>query len=223
MSVLLDPSTARAAIDAISLLLLATALASTLLLRTESFVRLLVLQGALLSAAAGAVVLASPTPHGAVAFLVTALVKAIAVPATLTYALRRIRRTGGAEVVLSRKLMLVLAVALALLAFYVTGPIARAVGDLTPNALPAAVSMVLLGLLTMTTRKKALAQVVGLVMMENGIYLAALVVMRGLPLAVELGVAVDILVGVLVMGLVVRQIERTFATIDTDHLQALRD
>jgi hydrogenase-4 component E len=82
--------------------------------------------------------------------------------------------------------------------------------------------MVLLGLFTMTIRKKALVQVVGLVMMENGIYLAALVVTRGLPLAVELGVAVDILVGVLVMWLVIRQIERAFATIDTDHLRALR-
>jgi hydrogenase-4 component E len=157
-----------------------------------------------------------------VAFGVTLLVKAIAVPAILTYAVRRIAQPGGAEVVLSRKLAFVVAVALVLLAYYVTGPIARAAGDDTPNALPAAVSMVLLGLFTMTTRKKALVQVVGLVIMENGIYLAALVVTRGLPLAVELGVAVDILVGVLVMGLVIRQIERTFATIDTDHLRALR-
>jgi hydrogenase-4 component E len=221
MSAILDPSVARAAVDSISLLLLATALASTLVLRTASFVRLLVLQGALLAAMAGAVALTAPSLHGYAAFLVTGLVKAIAVPAVLTYALRRVGR-GGAEVVTSRKLAFVLAVALVLLAFYVTGPIARAHGNLTPNALPAAVSLVLLGLFTMIIRKKALAQVAGLVMMETGIYLAALVVTRGLPLAVELGVAVDILVGVLVMGLVAQQIERTFATNDTDHLQALR-
>jgi hydrogenase-4 component E len=124
--------------------------------------------------------------------------------------------------VLSRKLTFLLAIALILLAFYVTGPTSRVGGDVAPNALPAAVSLVLLGLLTMATRRKALAQVAGLVILENGIYLAALVVTRGLPLAVELGVAVDILVGVLVMGLVVQQIERTFATIDTDRLRALR-
>jgi hydrogenase-4 component E len=221
--VLLDPSATRDAIDAISLLLLATALSSTLILRVETFVRLLAAQGVLLAAVAGAVALSSPTLHAYLAFLVTAAVKAIAVPAVLTYALRRLGRRGGVEVILSGKLTFVLAVALVLLAFYVSGPIARAGADLTPNALPSAMSLILIGLFTMATRKKALAQAAGLVMMENGIYLAALAVTRGLPLAVELGVAADVLVGVLVMGLVVQEIERTFGPIDTDLLRTLRD
>jgi hydrogenase-4 component E len=59
-------------------------------------------------------------------------------------------------------------------------------------------------------------------MSENGIYLAAIAITRGLPLAVELGVGVDILVGVLVMGLVVRQLDLAFASIHTDRLKALR-
>jgi hydrogenase-4 component E len=221
--VLLDPSATRDAIDAISLLLLATALSSTMILRVETFVRLLAAQGLLLAAVAGAVALSSPTLHAYLAFLVTAAVKAIAVPAVLTYALRRLGRRGGVEVILSGKLTFVLAVALVLLAFYVSGPIARAGADLTPNALPSAMSLILIGLFTMATRKKALAQAAGLVMMENGIYLAALAVTRGLPLAVELGVAADVLVGVLVMGLVVQEIERTFGPIDTDLLRTLRD
>jgi hydrogenase-4 component E len=220
---LLDQAAARSAVDAISLGLLATALVSTLLLRTEAFVRLLVLQGVLLAAAAGAVALSAPSLHAIAALLVTIAVKAVGVPAILALAARRLGQQGGTEIILSRKLALVAAVALALLAYYVTAPISRAVGDLTPNAMPAAVSLVLLGLFTMTTRKKALVQVVGLVMMENGIYLAALVVTRGLPLAVELGVAVDILVGVIVMGLVARQIQRAFAIVDVDQLTVLRD
>lgn len=211
-----DAGALRSALDVISLLLLATGLGSTLLLRTHAFVRLLALQGVLLAAAAGAVALSEPTLHTYVAAAITGLVKAVAVPLALRLALHRVGRVGGSEIVLSRKLAFVLAVALILLAFYVTGPIARSVGDLTPNALPAAVSLILLGMLTMATRRKALAQVAGLVMLENGLYLAALVVTRGLPLAVELGVAVDVLVGVLVMGLVVQQIERTFASRDTD-------
>lgn len=219
---LLDSATAHAAIHTISLLLLATALASMLLHRLESFALLLVLQGALLAAAAGVVALGSPSLHGYVAFLVTALVKPIAVPLVLIYALRRDRHHGGAESVISRKLAFLLAVALVLLAFYVAAPIARLDDEATASSLPSAVSLVLLGLFTMITRKKALAQVVGLVMLENGIYLAALVVTRGLPLAVELGVAVDILVGVLMMGLIVQQIQRTFETVDTDHLRTLR-
>ena len=115
---------ARSAIDTISLLLLATALASALLLRTEAFVRLLACQGVLLAAAAGAVALSAPSAHSYVAFLVTALVKAVAVPVVLTYALRRLGWRGGAEIVLSRKLMFVVAVALVLLAYYVAAPLA---------------------------------------------------------------------------------------------------
>jgi hydrogenase-4 component E len=222
VSMLYGSGVARSTLDAMSLLLLATAIGSTLILRTDAFVRLLALQGVLLAAAAGAVVLAFPSLHGVSAVAITALVKAVAVPLTFRYALRRVGRAGGAEVVLSRKLTFVLAVALVLLAFYVTRPLAYAAGDLAPNALPTAVSLILLGLLTMATRRKALAQVAGLVILENGLYLTALAVTRGLPLAVELGVAVDILVGVLVMGLVAQQIERTFATIDTDRLRALR-
>jgi hydrogenase-4 component E len=61
-----------------------------------------------------------------------------------------------------------------------------------------------------------------LVAMENGLYLAGLVVTRGLPLAVELSVAADVLVGIVVMTLVSRQIHLRFATIDTDRLQSLR-
>lgn len=218
----LDAATARAWIDTVSLLLMATALASTLLLRIESFVRLLAIQGILLGAAAGVVALSAGDLHAYLALAVTLAVKAVGVPLALTYALRRVGRRGGAGTVVARKLLFVLAVALALLAFYVTGPIARTEAGATPNALPSAMALLLVGLLTMCTRKTALAQVVGLVMLENGIYLAALVVTRGLPLAVELGVAVDILVGVLVMGLVVQQIERTFASMDTDRLRALR-
>ena len=220
---LLDPDAARGILDAVALLLLATALGSTLLARTQTLVQMLVLQGVLLAAGAGTVALAAPSLHSYAAVAITALVKAVAVPLVLRYALRRVGRSGDAGAVVSPKLTFVLAVALILLAFYVTGPTARASGDLAPNALPAAVSLILLGLLTMTTHGKAFAQVVGLVMLENGLYFAALVVTRGLPLAVELGVAVDILVGVLVMGLVVQQIERTFASIDTAQLQTLRD
>ena len=74
----------------------------------------------------------------------------------------------------------------------------------------------------MLIRKKALSQIIGIVSMENGLYLMAVVATHGLPLAVELGVAIDLVTGVLVMGLFARQIHRTFDTINTDRLRALR-
>jgi hydrogenase-4 component E len=58
--------------------------------------------------------------------------------------------------------------------------------------------------------------------MENGVYLAAVVAIRGLPLMVEVGIALDLLMAVVVMGMVIREISRTFETINTDRLAKLR-
>lgn len=222
MTVVLDDGTARDAIGALALLLLATGLFSTALHRISSFITLVTTQGVLLSGCAAVVALATGEAHAYLALAMTVVVKAIGVPIVLTIALRRVQQRLEIESAISHKLAFVLAVGLALLAYLVAGPIARADAQIPPNALPAAVALVLLGLLTMAIRSSTLTQVVGLVMAENGIYLAAVAVTRGLPLAVELGIAVDVLIGVLVMGLVARHIERTFTTIDTDRLKALR-
>jgi hydrogenase-4 membrane subunit HyfE len=202
--------------------LIATGLVSTLLLRFSSFITLVAIQGLLLSGCALAVALATGELHAYLAFAMTVVVKVLGVPTVLTVALRRVRQRREVEPVISHKLAFVVAVGLTLLAYLVAGPIARAGAETAPNALPAAVTLLLLGLFTMAIRGTALTQVVGLVMSENGIYLAAIAVTRGLPLAVELGVGIDILVGVLVMGLVLRQLDVTFASIHTDRLKALR-
>jgi hydrogenase-4 component E len=222
VTVLLDDGTARDAIGALALLLLATGLISTGLHRIGSFITLVTIQGVLLSCCAAVAALASGEAHAYLALAMTIGVKAVGVPTVLTFALRRVRQRLEVESAISHKLAFVLAVGLALLAYLVAGPIARADAQIPPNALPAAVALVLLGLLTMAIRSSALIQVVGLVMAENGIYLAAVAVTRGLPLAVELGIAIDVLVGVLVMGLVTRHLERIFTSIDTDRLKALR-
>jgi hydrogenase-4 component E len=220
--VLFDLATARDVVDALSLCLIATGLVSTLLQRFSSCITLVAIQGLLLSGCAMAVALATGELHAYLALAMTVAVKLLGVPAVLTLALQRVRQRREVEPVISHKLAFVVAVGLTLLAYLVAGPIARAGSETAPNALPAAVTLLLLGLFTMAIRGTALTQVVGLVMSENGIYLAAIAVTRGLPLAVELGVGIDILVGVLVMGLVVRQLDLTFASIHIDRLKALR-
>lgn len=218
----LDQDAVRAVIDALALLLLATALASVLLRRLDAYIALIAAQGLLLAGAAAAVALGTGEIHAYAALLFTIAVKPIAVPVVLSYALRHVRVKWEVETVVSHKLGVVLACGLVLLAYYASAPLAPLGGGLTKNALPAAISLLLLGLFTMATRRKALTQVVALVMMENGVYFAAVVATRGLPLAVELGAAVDILVGVIVMGLVTQQIQQTFETTDTDQMQSLR-
>ena len=78
------------------------------------------------------------------------------------------------------------------------------------------------GGLQMVTRRKALMQIVGLMVMENGIYLAAMGVTGAMTLLVELGIFFDLLIGVLVMGVIIFRINQTFDTIDSDRLRRLR-
>jgi hydrogenase-4 component E len=149
-------------------------------------------------------------------------VKALAIPAILLFALREIRVQREIEVTLGAAVSLPLTVGLILIAYAVAGPLGAVDEYGTRNALPVSVAILLLGLLMMLIRKKALSQVGGLVTMENGIYLAALTATHGLPFAVELGIALDLLIGVAVMGFVSRQIHHAFDDIDTDRLRSLR-
>jgi len=75
----------------------------------------------------------------------------------------------------------------------------------------------------MISRKKAITQIMGLLTMENGLFLAAISVTYGMPLIVELGIFFDILMAVLIMGLFAFRINRTFASVDTTILRRLRD
>ncbi|MHB0869248.1 MAG: NADH-quinone oxidoreductase subunit K [Chloroflexota bacterium] len=219
---ILDLQAARGLLDILALLLLATSLGLTSVRRLDSAIRLLAGQGLLLACAAAVVALASGSGHAYLAVLITVAIKVLAVPGILLSALREVRIKREIELVVTPRQLLLLAIGLVLVAYYGVSPIQVAGEFITRNALPAAVSMMLLGLLTMLIRKKALSQIVGIVAIENGLYLMAVVATNGLPLAVELGVAVDLAVGVLVMGVVARQIHRTFDTINTDRLQTLK-
>jgi hydrogenase-4 component E len=209
-------------LDAMAVALLGITLFAVSTHRLDHAIYLLAAQGAVLTGAAAVVALASGGSHGVAAVALTLGVKALAIPGMLLFALRQIRVRRELEVTLPSLVALPLAVGLVLVAYQVVGPLGAIDEYGTHNALPVSVAMLLIGLFTMLIRKKALSQVGGLVTMENGIYLAALTATRGLPLAVELGIALDLLVGVAVMGFVSRQIHRAFDSTNTDHLRTLR-
>ncbi len=89
--------------------------------------------------------------------------------------------------------------------------------------IPTALSTVLIGQLILVSRTLALTQVVGYLVLENGIFLFGLALVREMPLLVELGILLDVFVGVFVMGIVVYHISRTFDHIDTQELTQLKD
>jgi hydrogenase-4 component E len=111
---------------------------------------------------------------------------------------------------------------LVILAYVVMRPVVSISGLPTRGALPLALSLVFIGLLVILTRKKAFTQVVGFLILENGITLLALFGTYGIPLIVELGVFLDALMGFLVMQIFIYQLQGTFESIDVDQLNQLR-
>ena len=111
---------------------------------------------------------------------------------------------------------------LVLLAYVVTRPLVL-VSDLpTRGGLPLAMGLIFVGLFVVITRKKALTQIVGFLVMENGIALLAVLATYGIPIIVELGVFLDVLMGFLVMQVFVYHIHSTFETIDVDQMNELK-
>ena len=221
-------ATAANIIDGAAIGLIGLALFGTIVRRMDQAVLLLACQGILLGVASCAVALNEMKVRPWLAFVVALSVKAVIIPEILRRQLRRHGIQREAESVISVKMAFPAAVALVPIAYRALGPYTdtTTLAFRAPNALPAAMALILLGLFTMVIRKQTVTEVIGVVTMENGLYLAADAATRGLPFAVEFGVAFDVLTGVAVMGLVMHEIHhRRDVTIrdigNTDRLRSL--
>jgi hydrogenase-4 component E len=87
----------------------------------------------------------------------------------------------------------------------------------------ASFSTVLTGFLLLTTRMKAITQVLGYLVLENGIYIFGVLLLQATPFLVEVGVLLDLFVAIFVMGIIINHISRAFTSISTEHLSALKD
>jgi hydrogenase-4 component E len=88
---------------------------------------------------------------------------------------------------------------------------------------PASLSTVWTGFLLLTTRKKAISQVLGYLLLENGIFLFGLLLLEAMPFLVEVGLLLDLFTGVFVMGIVIHHISREFTSISTEYLTELKE
>jgi hydrogenase-4 component E len=88
--------------------------------------------------------------------------------------------------------------------------------------LGAAIALTVIGLLMIIARSQAIMQVVGLITMENGMYLLGLSITKGLPLIIELGIFFDILVAVVVLVILTHRLKHSFETTDTSILNELK-
>ncbi len=158
------------------------------------------------------------------AFVVAAmvlLVKVIAIPYALVRISRRLKVSPTVSASTSSGLSIFIVAVLILLAFVVVQPYARAFA-LDSEMLAAATAIVLTGGFLMVSRRKALMQVIGLLVLDNGIFLAALTTTFGMPFVIEMGIFFDLLMCVLLMGVFVFRIRETFEHVDVSRLRRLR-
>jgi hydrogenase-4 membrane subunit HyfE len=170
-------------------------------------------QSLLIAVAAGVLATATGNPDLWVIAGITLAVKVISLPWVLHWVVRRMNVRREVEPVIPVALTLALAVMVVVMAFHLSaslGPVRQAI---TGNALPVGVALTLLGVLVMATRKTALHQMVGLFASENGIFFTAMAVTRGMPLIIEIGVILDVILAVLVMAIMVLRVR---STVDAD-------
>jgi hydrogenase-4 component E len=144
---------------------------------------------------------------------ITLAVKAVALPWVLHQVVQRMNVRREVEPVLPVAATLALAVAVVVMSFQLSaslGPVGQAI---TGNALPVGIALTLLGVLVMATQKTALSQMVGLFASENGIFFTAMAVTQGMPLIIEIGVILDVILAVLVMAIMVLRVR---STVDAD-------
>lgn len=150
------------------------------------------------------------------------LLKAIAIPLLLTRMDRRFGAERELAPYLNTSTSLLVGGLLVLLAYVVTRPLVALSQLPTRTGMPLAMGLCFVSLFVIISRKKALTQVIGFLMLENGIALLAVLGTYGIPLIVEVGVFLDALMGFLVMQIFVYQIHETFESIDVGQLKGLR-
>jgi hydrogenase-4 component E len=112
---------------------------------------------------------------------------------------------------------------LVILAFNLAQPISLLAGTVTKATLGIALACVLLSFLMMITRSKAVPQVIGFLAMENGLFFAATGAVYGMPMVIEFGIALDVLVAMLILGIFFFRIRERFDSLDTRHLERLKE
>jgi len=155
--------------------------------------------------------------------LLTLALKVIALPWILHRLIRRLNVKWDVETLINIPTTMLIGIVLVILAFNLALPISLLAGTLTKATLGIALACVLLSFLMMITRSKAVPQVIGFLAMENGLFFAATGAVYGMPMVIEFGIALDVLVGMLILGIFFFRIRERFDSLDTRHLEKLKE
>ena len=191
--------------------------------RILSLIHLFTMQGATLVLATAVVGYVTDQPHLYLSALMTFLLKVLLIPYLLHRVIGRLKIRWDVETLINIPTTMLIGIGIVIFAFDLARPISQLSSALASGTLGIALACVLLSFLMMITRAKAVPQVIGFLSMENGLFFAATSATYGMPMVVELGIALDVLVGVLILGVFMFQIREQFDSLDIRHLEKLKE
>ncbi|HEX9719812.1 MAG TPA: formate hydrogenlyase [Ramlibacter sp.] len=210
-------------VNLLGALLLMLAFAMISQRRILTLINLFTLQGLVLVVSTAVVGYVTGQPHLYLSAGLTFVLKVVLIPVLLHRIIDRLEIRWDVETLINIPTTMLIGIGVVIFAFNLATPIAMLSTSLARGTLGIALACVLLSFLMMITRAKAVPQVIGFLAMENGLFFAATSATYGMPMVVELGIALDVLIGVLILGVFMFQIREQFDSLDIRHLEKLKD
>ncbi|MGB7990763.1 MAG: formate hydrogenlyase [Candidatus Methylophosphatis roskildensis] len=191
--------------------------------RILSLIHLFTLQGLTLVASTVVVAYVTHQHHLYYSAAITFALKVVLIPVMLHRLIHRLNVKWDIETLINIPTMMLVGIVLVIFSFNLALPIAQFSASIAGGTLGIALACVLLSFMMMITRAKAVPQVIGFLSIENALFFAATAATYGMPMVVELGIALDVLVGILILGVFMFQIREQFDSLDIRHLEKLRE
>jgi len=185
-------------------------------------IRLYGVQSLLLGIIAATIAVSEERPELFVTAAITILLKTILIPWFLMRVIDRIGIHREIEPFVNVPASLLICLGLTVVGYRVSTGFPEGARGVSHHLIGVALSMLLIGLFLMVTRKKAITQILALLTVENAVFLVAVGVTSGMPLVVELGIGFDVILAVLVLGILVRRIADRFESMDVSRLSKLK-
>ncbi len=180
-------------------------------------------QGFLLAVSTAVVGFVGGAHHLYISSILTLSVKVILLPYILHKLIQKLKIHKEIDSLINIPTTMLIGIVLVIFSYHLTAPIRELSTLVTRSTIAVALATFMLGFLMMITRKHAVTQIIGFLAMENGLLFAATSATYGMPLVVELGVALDLLIAAFIFGMFFFHISTTFDSLDVDQMARLKE
>lgn len=161
--------------------------------------------------------------HIYIIFVLTLVLKVFLIPKFLDYTIDKINMEKEVKTQIGIPGSLLVCLVLIFIGYLVADPMLDSLSTVGRNCFAISLSIIFIGMFMMVSRRNALTESIGLLLMENGLFLGAMTISYGMPLIVEFGVFFDVIIAVVIIGIFAYRINRTFNSIDTSFMRRLKD